>query len=393
MSINAGGPSRGSLSRRRWFPYAAGGAVGLVVAAAVAIGVGVFGATATRPATGHTGVAVGIPAQNVTVTAVPGAAGAPSPPPGAAPKFDIRAALRAVEPGVVDITDYASSSPGTERETGAGTGMILDTQGDVLTNAHVVAGGTSFSVQPSGETTVYQAKVSAVDTTDDVAVIKIINPGKLTPVPLGDSNALQVGDPVITIGNALNLEPGGPTVSQGIISALGRSLVTDNGNNGTESLTGLIQTDAPINPGNSGGPLIDAAGQVIGMNTAVSTDGQNIGFVIPINRITPLLNDLKSGTVPPSTQGFLGVQLQANASATGAQIASVVPGSPAATSGLQVGDLITAVDGQQVSSDDDAVADIGQYQAGTQIGITYTRAGASQTAIVTLGSKPASPSP
>ncbi|HLI57498.1 MAG TPA: trypsin-like peptidase domain-containing protein, partial [Actinomycetota bacterium] len=225
------------------------------------------------------------------------------------------------------------------------------------------------------------------------AVIKIINPGSLPTVPLGNSATLQVGDPVVAIGNALGLEPGGPTVSQGIVSALGRSLVTDNGNNGTESLTGLIQTDAPINPGNSGGPLVDAAGQVIGMNTAVSTDGQNIGFVIPINRIIPLLPGLKNGTVPPSTQGYLGVVLQASDSVTGAQIASVVPGSPAATAGLQAGDVITGVNNQQVANNEDAVADIGQYQAGTQIGITYTRGGTSRTTTVTLGSKPASSSP
>ncbi|MGH2717899.1 MAG: S1C family serine protease, partial [Actinomycetota bacterium] len=345
------------------------------------------------PPSGHSGVAVGIPAQNTTATAVPGAAGAASPPSGTAPKLDIRSVLRAVEPGVVDITDYATSPTGGTTATGEGTGMILDAQGDVLTNAHVVAGGTSFSVQPSGETTVYQAKVSAIDSTDDVAVIKIINPGSLSPVPLGTSGKLQVGDPVVAIGNALGLEPGGPTVSQGIISALGRSLETDNGNNGTESLTGLIQTDAPINPGNSGGPLVDAAGQVIGMNTAVSTEGQNIGFVIPIDRISPLLGDLKNGTVPPSSQGYLGVELQTNAGGTGAEIASVVPGSPAATAGLQAGDVITAVNGQQVSNDDDAIADIGQYQAGTQINITYSRGTASHTATATLGPKPASPSP
>jgi putative serine protease PepD len=376
--------------KRRWLPYVAGGTAGLAVVGVILAVVGAFRTTAPQHvSTGTGGAAQAVPAQIATSTALPGVAGAPSPAAGTAPKLDVRAVLRAVEPGVVDITDYAAATGGAVAQpTGEGTGMILDGQGDVLTNAHVVNGGASYSIQPSGQTTVYAAKVLGVDATDDVAVMRIQNPGSLSPVPLGHSSSVQVGDPVVAIGNALGLAPGGPSVTQGIISALGRTLATDNGNGGSEHLSGLIQTDAPINPGNSGGPLIDANAQVIGMNTAVSTQGQNIGFVIPIDRITPLISDLEQGTVPPSTQGYLGVGLQTPPSGTGAEIATVTSGSPAAFAGLQVGDVITAIDGQAVLSSDDAVQDISQYAAGTKVTITYTRGGTSHTATVTLGSRP-----
>jgi putative serine protease PepD len=376
--------------RRPWLPYAAGGAAGVLIglmALAATGALGTAGGGLSAGSRGQSGAAVGIPALNPTATAVPGGAGAPSAPAGTAPQLDIRSVLRAVEPGVVDITDYGGGA--TPSATGEGTGMILDPQGDVLTNAHVVAGGSNYSVRPAGQNTVYLAKVVASDTVDDVAVIRIQDPGALTPVPLGPSDTVQVGDPVVAIGNALGLQPGGPTVSQGIVSAVNRRLMTDNGNGGSETLTGLIQTDAPINPGNSGGPLIDASAHVIGMNTAVSTDGENIGFVIPVSRIAPLLPALEAGRVPPSSQPFLGVQLQTAAAGGGAAITTVTAGSPAGKAGLQVGDIITAVDGAPVESSNDAVADVSLYDAGTPITITYTHAGVSHTVTVTLASRTA----
>jgi S1-C subfamily serine protease len=377
-------------NRRPWLPCAAGGAVGVLIGLVALAAAGAFhtaGSGLSAAVGGQSGAAVGIPVQNTAAPAVPGAAGGPPAPAGTAPKLDIRSVLRSVEPGVVDITDYGGGA--TPSATGEGTGMILDPQGDVLTNAHVVAGGSNYSVRPAGQSTVYSAKVVASDTVDDVAVIRIQNPGALTPVPLGTSDTVQVGDPVVAVGNALGLQPGGPTVSQGIVSAVNRRLVTDNGNGGSETLTGLIQTDAPINPGNSGGPLIDASGHVIGVTTAVSTDGQNIGFVIPINRIAPLLPALEAGTVPPSSQPFLGVKLETAAAGGGAAIITVTAGSPARTAGLQVGDIITAVNGAPVESSDDVVADVSLYDAGTPITVTYTRAGVSHTVTITLASRTA----
>ena len=307
---------------------------------------------------------------------------ATTPPTGTAPSLDVRSVLRAVEPGVVNISTSASGTFGGTTQ-GEGSGMILDTQGHVLTNAHAVSGSTTVSVQVFGQATIYQAKVLGTDTADDVAVLQIQKPGTLTPVPLGKSSGLQVGDPVVAIGNALGLAPGGPSVTSGIISALNRSL-----NTGGERLTGLLQTDAPINPGNSGGPLIDASGQVIGMNTAVSNDGQNIGFAIPIDRVTPLIEGLKKGSVTTTGRGFLGVQITAAANG-GAQITAITPNSPAASAGLQVGDIIVTVNNQPVATSADAADAIGSVSPGSKVSIEYQRGSSTKTITVTLATTPA----
>ncbi|HMC07758.1 MAG TPA: trypsin-like peptidase domain-containing protein, partial [Actinomycetota bacterium] len=308
---------------------------------------------------------------------------ATTPPSGTAPALDIRSVLRAVEPGVITISTTGPTGNFGGQSQGQGTGMVLDSQGNVLTNAHVVAGATTVNVQVFGQPTIYQAKVLGADTADDVAIIQIQNAGPLTPVPLGHSSGLQVGDPVVAIGNALGLSPGGPTVTSGIISGLNRSLSANN-----QRLVNLIQTDAPINPGNSGGPLVDAGGQVIGMNTAVSNDGQNVGFAIAIDRITPLVDSLKKGTVPSSNQGFLGVSIQ-NAPSGGAQITAVTPGSPATAAGLQVGDVITAVNGQAVATSAEAADAVASNPAGSKVTIKFRRGGASRTVTATLTSRPA----
>jgi putative serine protease PepD len=309
---------------------------------------------------------------------------ATTPPNGTAPSLDVRSVLRSVEPGVVMISTSASG-PGTSGTTqGEGSGMILDAQGDVLTNAHVVSGSTTVSVQVFGQSTVYQAKVLGTDTADDVAVIQIQNPGALTPVKIGKSSGLQVGDPVVAIGNALGLAPGGPSVTSGIISALNRSLQTSG-----ERLTGLIQTDAAINPGNSGGPLADAGGQVIGMNTAVSGNGQGIAFAIPIDRVLPLVDSLKKGTVTRTGRGFLGVSITA-AQNGGAQITAVSPNSPAASAGLKAGDVIVAIDNQPVATNADAADTIGSLNPGTKVTIKYQRGSSTNTVTVTLATTPAS---
>ena len=312
----------------------------------------------------------------------PGRAGVQgTSPTGTASTLDIRAVLRAVEPGVVVITDFSAGSTGNTQASGQGTGMVLDTQGDVLTNAHVVTGATTLSVQVFGQPSIYQAKVLGVDTADDVAIIQIQNPGKLTPIPLGSSAGAQIGDPVVAIGNALGLAPGGPTVTSGIISGLGRSLSSN-----TERLTGLLQTDAALKPGNSGGPLADASGKIIGMNTAVSTDGQGVGFAIPIDKITPLIDQLKKGNTAARPQGFLGVSLS-TATSGGAQITAVSAGTPAAAAGLAVGDVITSIDGQAITSSGDAADYITSQTPGTKVTIRYQRGGTTQTATATLGSK------
>jgi serine protease Do len=215
---------------------------------------------------------------------------------------DIQAVLAKVEPAVVSIDTTGVKRGGAEVE-GAGTGMILTPDGQVLTNDHVIAGASSVTVTLFGQSDPLAARVIGTDPNQDLALIQIEGQHGLPTVELGDSTTALVGDNVLAIGNALALS-GGLTVTEGIVSSKDRSLTTTNDVTGrTENLSGLLQTDAAINSGNSGGPLVDTAGEVIGMNTAVaeSTQGnapaQNIGFAIAIDTIKPLLAGLRAGGI------------------------------------------------------------------------------------------------
>jgi putative serine protease PepD len=195
--------------------------------------------------------------------------------------IDVAAVVAAVEPSTVSISTHVVQQQGpfqVEGE-GAGTGIVIDKAGHILTNAHVVDGATEVSVAVNGEER--SATVVGGDSARDIAVLRLDDPSGVVPADLGSSADVAVGDQVVAIGNALALE-GGPTVTQGIVSALDRSIDTP-----SSRLTNLIQTDAAISSGNSGGPLVNAAGEVIGVNTAVASSGggvqaSNIGFVIPI---------------------------------------------------------------------------------------------------------------
>ena len=297
---------------------------------------------------------------------------------------DVQSILAKVQPGVVYIHTQASRGGRFFPSQGAGTGVVLTPDGEVLTNAHVVAGATSIKVNLAGETQSRDATLIAADSANDVALLKITGASNLKTVELGSSGDLRVGDDVVAIGNALDLE-GGFTVTRGIVSALNRSI--DAGDGG--ELTGLIQTDAAINPGNSGGPLVNAAGQVIGINTAVDGQGQNIGFAIAIDKIKPMLDRLRSGqSTATSPRPYLGVSSQAAAGVTGATVVDVGPGTPAAGAGLQVGDVIVALDNQPVTDPDSLSTAIGAHQPGDRVTVTYQRGGARRTAQVTLGTRP-----
>ncbi|MGH9043239.1 MAG: S1C family serine protease [Acidimicrobiales bacterium] len=219
--------------------------------------------------------------------------------PGFARLPDIQTILGKVEPAVVSIE--AQPEPGHAGETQAGTGMIITPRGEVLTNDHVVVGARSVSVTLFGQNTALPARVVGEDPAQDLALLSLAGQQGLPTVSFGDSANAEVGDSVLAIGNALSLS-GGLTVTHGIVSSLGRAVQTTNEATGhRELLSGLIQTDAAINSGNSGGPLVDTAGQVIGMNTAVaeSTRGnapaQGIGFAIAVDTIKPLLALLRAG--------------------------------------------------------------------------------------------------
>jgi putative serine protease PepD len=210
-------------------------------------------------------------------------------------QLDVPAVLAKVEPSVVSVQTKITqrNGPFVAQGEGAGTGIVLSADGKILTNAHVVADATSITVTLPGESTPRAARLIGADTTADVAVLQLSEVSGLTPAPLATASTLGVGDDVVAIGNALALD-GGPTVTSGIVSALNRSIQTENG-----TLNGLIQTDAAISSGNSGGPLVNASGQVVGLNTAAALSGggvnaENIGFAIPISTVLSVADRLSA---------------------------------------------------------------------------------------------------
>jgi len=314
---------------------------------------------------------------------------------------DIQGILARVQPGVVSIRTEAfqegsglfDAAPTPSR--GAGTGMILSADGEILTNAHVVADATAVRVTMFGETAPREADVVGADADADLAVIKLRDTTGLEgrPVRFGSSDAAKVGDAVLAIGNALAL-PGGPTVTLGIVSAKDRSL----GN----QLTSLIQTDAAINSGNSGGPLVNADGEVIGVNTAViqstgSSAVQNIGFAIAIDAVKPLLDRLTRGEAAPP-QGFLGVttltltdELRERFSfvpESGALVNEVVAGTPAAAAGLEPGDIVTRLGDDAIETNADLTKAVQDHAPGDEVAMTVFRGQEERTVTVTLAARP-----
>ena len=298
---------------------------------------------------------------------------------------DVQGILAKVQPGVVYIHSQASRGGRFFPTRGAGTGVILTPDGEVLTNAHVVAGATSIRINLPGETQTRDATLVAADSGNDLALLKINGARNLPTVELGSSDALRVGDDVVAIGNALDLR-GGFTVTRGIVSALNRSIGAEDG----ARLSGLIQTDAAINPGNSGGPLVNSAGQVIGINTAIDGQGQNIGFAIAIDKAKPIVERLRSGQSTAATpRAYLGVTSQISPDGTsGATIVDVGAGTPAAGAGIQAGDVIVALDNTQINDPDDLSEAIGTKKPGDRVTVTYNRNGQRRTAQLNLGTRP-----
>ena len=308
---------------------------------------------------------------------------------------DIQGVLAKVQPGVVAIRSSSfQGGLGFDLQTnpvqGAGTGMILSTDGDILTNAHVVRDAADIQVTLFGERTPRTATVVASDDSADLAVIRLEDASGLDgrPVEFGSSGNLKVGDDVIAIGNALAL-PGGPTVTTGIVSALERTI---------DSLSNLIQTDAAINPGNSGGPLVNSEGKVIGINTAVAgRQAQNIGFAIAIDTVKPLVERLIAGESAPP-QGFLGVstvtltpeiaQQQTYEPDAGAIVVDVVPNSPAAVAGLVKDDVIVRIGDQEIETNANVQTAVRAHRPAEQVEIEWAHGSERKTATVTLATRP-----
>ena len=313
-----------------------------------------------------------------------------------------------VSPSVVSIvtsqrTSVSSSSFGTRTRTtqAAGTGLIIDAGGLVLTNKHVVPEGTNtLEVVTSDGTRYDDATIIGRDSLNDLAILKVNNAKNFKAAKLADSDGVRTGQKVIAIGNALGQFQN--TVTSGIISGLGRPVEAGDENGGdTEQLTNLFQTDAAINSGNSGGPLLNFNGEVIGINTAIAADAQNIGFAIPINEAKGIIDTVKStGKV---TRAYLGVQYvmltadsakELNLSVSqGAYIStdsgSVVAGSPAEKAGLKAGDVITSVGTVKLTDSVSLASAVGRNKVGSTVELTVLRSGKELKLNVTLSEAPA----
>ena len=325
------------------------------------------------------------------------------------------ATAAAVAPSVVSIT--VTSNQGTAQ----GSGVVIDTKGHVLTNNHVVDGvgsGATLTVTLR-DGRAYKATVAGTDPSTDLAVITLTNPpSDLKPVAFGDSASLKVGDPVMAIGNPLGLAG---TVTTGIVSALNRPVTTQSsdqsaptdpfgqggsssgsGGDATSVVTNAIQTSAAINPGNSGGALVNASGQLVGINSAIASLGSSgssqsgsigIGFAIPVNEAKSIAGQLiAKGT---AQHAFLGVTLQdgtatdGSSQRAGAQVTSVSPGTPAANAGLRRGDVVIGVDSDSVDSSLSLVANIRERAVGDKVTLTVLRSGKQLTLTTTLVAKSA----
>jgi S1-C subfamily serine protease len=310
-----------------------------------------------------------------------------------------------VDPGLVDIV----STLGYQQSEAAGTGQVLTSSGEVLTNNHVVEGATSIKVTDIGNGRTYTAKVVGYDQTKDIAVIQLQGASGLPTVTLGNSATAAVGQSVTALGNAEG-KGGTPSVATGKITGLGASITaSDQGAGTTEQLTGLINHNAPIQPGDSGGPLVNTSGQVIGIDTAASnqmqlqsTQDQTDAFAIPINEAVSIAHQIEAGdgssTVHIGATAFLGVEIQSQGSAagqgqqtgSGATVAGVLSGSAAANAGITAGDVITSVGGQAVTSPESLQSVMEQHHPGDRVTIGWTdQAGQSQSATVSLATGPA----
>jgi putative serine protease PepD len=272
---------------------------------------------------------------------------------------------------VVTINSQVNDESG--QGEASGTGVVLTSDGEILTNAHVVEGATKVSVRFAGETEPRTATVLASDPGNDLALLKI-DATNLKPATFAQPGTIRIGDQVIAIGYALALD-GGPSVTSGIISALKRTIITESG-----ALNGLIQTDTAISSGNSGGPLVNLRGEVVGINTAVARSdvnqaATNIGFSISVDEIGPVLEQLRSQASGEIRQeGFLGVGLAARTDGgQGAIITSVQPDSPASLAGIQEEDIVLSVDGEPIDGQAGLVAAIRDAAPGQTVEIEILR--------------------
>jgi len=307
-------------------------------------------------------------------------------------------------PGLVDVI----STLGYQHGTAEGTGMVLTSNGEVLTNNHVVAGATSITVRDIGNGRTYTARVAGYSDSNDVAVLRLVGASGLATVKIGNSGSAAVGQNVVALGNADGRDST-PSVATGKITGLGDSVAAQDQGAGTvEHLTGMIRTDANIQPGDSGGPLVNDKGAVIGMDTAASSGNSGgfgttaatttTAFSIPINRAIAIASQITAGqasaTVHIGATAFLGVQVassdgQFGQTGSGVPVAGVVSGTAAAAAGLSAGDSVQSVGGQQVVSGSDLQTVMQHHHPGDKVSLTWSDAvSQTHTATVTLTEGP-----
>ena len=288
------------------------------------------------------------------------------------------AIYRAASPAVVSI----------RTGTGSGTGFVIDRNGTIVTNSHVVGSSNTVTVRFGPHSNAVKADVLGRDPSSDLAVVGINPakvPGDVRPLGLADSRSVRVGDLAIAIGNPFGLDR---TATEGIVSGVGREIQAPNG----FSIDSVIQTDAPINPGNSGGPLLNDSGRVIGVNSQIETAGTSgnvgVGFAVPSNTVREVVPVLARGET--IKRAYLGLQSSAASlsRARGAEVQSVVPGGPAEKAGLKAGDVIVSIDGQPVREPSDVAAAIADNRPGDEADVGVQRNGATMTLRATLGTRP-----
>jgi putative serine protease PepD len=272
---------------------------------------------------------------------------------------------------------------------GSGTGFLVDSNGTIVTNAHVAGNNDTVQVRFNDKGAYHDAQVLSVDASTDLAALKVDASAVqgIRPLELADSDNAQVGDSVVAIGYPLGLDR---TATAGIVSGLEREIRSPNG----FSIDKVIQTDAAVNPGNSGGPLLNDKGQVIGVNSQIATaasggDGNvGIAFSIPSNTVKQVLPELESGT--EVKHAYLGLQTSAPQSGSGAVIAETTAGGPGERAGLQAGDVVKKVGSQSISSPDDVAQAISGNKPGDKVEVTVERNGSEHKVSVTLGQRPES---
>ena len=361
------------------------GVAALLVAAALAGGAAGAGVTAVAGGNDATGTTTTVVERASAVSATSGSATVRG--------LGATALYQSAAPGVVDITatGTGSASPnpfgqGSSQQTATGSGFVVDNSGHIVTAEHVIDGASSVKVRFSDGTT-RNATVVGQDSATDLAVLKV-DPSGLTlhPLTLGSSASLRVGDPVMAIGSPFGYQE---SLSTGVVSGLDRTIQAPNG----FTVAHAVQTDAAMNPGNSGGPILDSSGHVIGIADQVATGGSSdqgsgVGFAVPSDLIAAELSQLEAGKTV--AHAYLGVATNESPNTTGAIVASVNPGSPAAQAGLQTGDVVTAVDGKAATGSGDLVSAIAAHKPGDKLQLTIKRGSATRTVTVTLATQPRS---